>query len=489
MTVLPITTVINVNVTEEPAGIGVRNVNAVGLLTTESPNNSNPFGIYLSYAQVATDYGTSSVTAQMASNVFAQNPNILAGSGYLVIMPLLASVSATPGYFTTASIVANVANFAAVTNGDLTVTLDGVATNLSNLNFAFTTDLADIAAVLNAALPNATVTANSTEIIFTNNKVGTAATVALSTYAGGGTDLTGTTLLHSASGTATVGVNSTGETIAAAVTRTSALVSYTGLMSNLNLEDTAIETAATALQAQQIIFFQHGASTADIAGIATTVSSAGQSHTRILVYTGTQASANLMKSAYVGRFFSVDFTGSNTDLTMNLKQLANVTPDPYITTTLQIAANTAGANIYPSVAGYPCVLSAEGNTYDDIIYRNLALQFALQTNAFNYLAQTTTKVPQTESGMYGFKNSLAQVMQQFVINGCFAPGGWPSPDTFGNQQLFLNNITNYGFYIYSQPIAQQSSAARAARQAPLTQIAALGSGAIQTAAINVIVAF
>lgn len=488
--ILPLSTVINVNVTEEPTGIGLKNVNALGLFTNEIPNNSNTYGIYFSAAQVAADFGSNSVTAAMANNIFAQSPNILAGSGQLVIMPMIAAVSATSGHFNTVDLSTHVAAFQAVSNGNLKVTLNGTNVyNLGNLNFTNTATLADIAAVIDNAIPDCHVALSGNLMVFTNNKVGTAATVALASYSGGGTDLTGATLLNSAAGTATPGVNSSGETVGAAIARTSSVVSYTGLITNLNLEDAAIEAAAVVVQANDILFFVHTASTTDIAGIGTTVQQDSQTQTRVLEYTGTQAAANLMKAAYVGRFFCVDFTGSNTSITMNLKQLANVAPDGWMTSTLQVAAGIAGVNIYPSIDGYPCVISAGGNTYDDIIYRNLALQFALETAAFNYLAGTTTKIPQTEQGVNGLKNAIAQIMQQFVINGSLAPGAWPSPDTFGNQILFLSNIANFGYYIYSLPVAKQTPAARAARQAPLIQVAALGSGAIQYAAINVIVSF
>ena len=82
--------------------------------------------------------------------------------------------------------------------------------------------------------------------------------------------------------------------------------------------------------------------------------------------------------------------------------------------------------------------------------------------------------------MNGLKSAYAQVMQQFVVNGEFAPGAWNSSETFGSPQVFINNIAQVGYYIFSTPIAQQSSANRNARIAPLVQIAAKRSGAIQS---------
>ena len=111
---------------------------------------------------------------------------------------------------------------------------------------------------------------------------------------------------------------------------------------------------------------------------------------------------------------------------------------------------------------------------------------ALEVAIFNFLAQSSTKVPQTEPGMNGFKAGLITVMQQFVTNGELAPGAWNSSETFGDPQIFNQNIAQNGYYVYSQPVALQSAAARNARQAPLVQIAAKRAGAIQSANIIVV---
>lgn len=486
MSILPVTNIVNVTITDTPQGLSEKNVNSLALFTNELPNNSDAFNIYLSASQVAADYGTNSVTAQMANAVFAQSPNILSGAGQLVIIPMLAAVSATTGKIVTPDISANLAALIAVTNGSLKVTIDGVATNLSNLNFTNCLTLVDIAAVLDAVLTDAVVTANATTITFTSTKVGTTSTVALATFAGG-TDLSGVGYLHAATATATAGANSSGETILSAIARTSGAVGYVGVMTNLNLEDAAISTIAAGIQALDNMFLHHASSTQDIAGIATTIKNASETKTRILLYTGTQAAANLMKSAYAGRAFSVDFTGSNTSQTMNLKALATIVPDNGITQTLYNAAGIAGCDLYVSYDGVPSVFSTGGNDFFDNPYTDLALKFALQTAGFNFLRQTNTKVPQTEQGMNGLKNAYEQIMVQFVNNGCIAPGSWTSSETFGNPEIFLNNILNFGYYVYSLPIVQQQAAARAAREAPLVQMAIKRSGAIHTSDVIVIV--
>lgn len=487
--VLPVSNVINVTLQATPSGLALKNVNSLALFTNDAPLNlaASPYGIYINAPQVITDYGTNSKTAAMANAIFSQVPNILSGDGRLVILPMLASVSATSGQNVGANISANLAAIIAVTNGNLRVTVDGVVYNLAALNFTGCVTLADIASIIQAALTTVAVTASATVITFVSKKVGSTSTVALATYAGGGTDLTAAGLLNTAASVSTGGANSSGETLLAAITRTSGLVGYVGVMSTLNLED-AVKTAnSTGIQALDMLYFEHFGTPTDVLGICTTIQQAGNTKTRMQAYTAGQTLANLFKAGYASRLCSVDFTGSLTAATMNLKQLATVNPDPGITETLWVQAQTAGSDLYVSYDGVPSVVSTGGNDFSDNPYSDLALKFALTVAGFNYLRQTNTKVPQTEKGMNGLKAAYAAVMNQFIVNGCLAPGKWNSSQTFGDPEIFNDNVALYGFYIYSTPIAQQASTDRDARKAPLIQIAAKRAGAIHKSDVIVVV--
>ena len=486
---LPISEIINITISQTPQGLSLPNVNSVALFTNEAPINPatyGAYGVFVAPSAVSSAFGTNSVTAAMANAVFSQVPNILSGNGQLVVIPLISSVSATAGTFTTTNLSANIAGFAAVTNGDVHVTVNSTLYSLTGLNFSGCTTLAQIAQIFDNALPaGINVSAVTNTLVFTSDKVGSTSTVAIAAGSGG-TDLTGSGYLNSSAGTAAAGANSSGETILSAITRTSGLVGYCPVMTNLYLEDAAISTIAAGIQALDNLFIHQFTSLTDVAGEITTIQQATETKTRCLLYTMGQSAANLMKAAYVGRAASVDFTGSNTVSTMNLKELATISPDNGISQTVYSTLNAAGADAYVSYQGVPGVYSSGGNDYWDNQYANLALKFALETAAFNYLAQTNTKVPQTEPGMTGFKSALIKVMQQFVTNGELAPGGWNSSETFGDPQIFNQNILQNGYYVYSQPVILQSSAARNARQAPLTQIAGKRAGALQSANILVV---
>ena len=489
MTVLPITNVINVSITNTPSGLQETNVNSLALFTTETPDNLDPYTIYVSAAQVATDYGTATVTAQMANAIFAQTPNIRTGNGRLVILPLESAVSATQGDFTTTDVSANLTDIKLVANGDLKVTVDGVATDLTDLDFTNALTFADIAAILDAKLPDVIVEAVSTTgLKFTGKTVGDDSDITIGAISGGaGTDLAGSGYFNAAGGTATSGVDATGETLLDAIVRTEGDVSYVGVITDLAMEDDVLEATSDGIQAQDRMFIHQVSGIADIAGIGTTIKDSGNDKTRLVLYTESPQEANLVKSAYAGRAFSVNYNGSFTTQTMNLKQLATVTPDTGITQTNYTNADTAGLDLYISYKGVPSVLSSGGNDFFDNVYADLALKFSLETAGFNFLRQTNTKVPQTEQGMNGLKGAYAQVCERYVRNGAVAGGSWTSSEKFGDPEIFVQNILDTGYYIYSLPIVQQSSVEREARKAPLVQIAIKRAGAIHTSDVIVLV--
>lgn len=478
-TFLSVANIINIILQATPSGLTVKNPNNLGLFTTETPNNSDVFRRYIAPSDVATDYGTDSVTYAMANAIFGQTPNILSGGGQLTIIPMVAAVSATSGKFVTANISANLATIITVGAGDIKVTVDGVVHNLLALNFLNCVTLADVAAVFQAAMLDCLVTGDATTLTFTSKTGGTASTVALAVATGGtGTALNGAGYLNSAAGAATPGANSSGESLIAAVNRVTGVAPFMGIISNLVVEDAVKKTTADAIQPLSNMWICPIASVNQIAGIGTQIQQAGDFKTRMVIYTSDLEDANLFAAAYAGRGFSVDFTGSNTSSTMNLKQLAGIDPDSGINQTLYDACNTAGVDAYVSYDGVPSVFSTGGNDFFDNPYSDIAFEFALQAAGFNFLRQTNTKVPQTEAGMNGLKGAYANVCQQFVTNGCLAPGSWTSSETFGDPTIFRNNVLSQGYYIYSQPITQQNSSDREDRIAPLVQIAAKRAGAI-----------
>jgi len=369
---LALSNVINVSISQSPAGLNVFNTSNLALFTTGTPSPvfDDGYKIYKEPTEVGDDFGTSSITYEMALEIFSQKPNILLPGGSLIVIPFESS-----------------------------------------------------------------------------------------------------------------------ETLAAAITRTSDLVQYFGIMSTQIENSVNALAAALVIQALQKIGFIVQRDEAELdgpSGILYQLTAGSYTQTRGLYYgSDNDDDALLFMAGYAGRALSTDFAGSNTTQDIHLKTISGIQPDPTMTQTILGKAQTAGADCYVSLQGAPGVFSSGANLFFDQVYNSLWLASQIQVNGFNYLRGTNTKVPQTENGMDGLKGAYLQAVQQGIRNGYGAPGVWNSPITFGNQQDLYDNIAQYGYYIYSTPISQQSQADREDRKAPLVQIAFKEAGSIQSS--NVIV--
>lgn len=279
------------------------------------------------------------------------------------------------------------------------------------------------------------------------------------------------------------------ETLDEAITRTLTLVQYFGVMSTTIESEADTLAAAAVIQANTLIgfFVQRLASMVDPGETLDLLTTGGFTKSRGLLYVSTEADALDFKAAYAGRALSTVFSGSNTTQNMHLKTLATIQPDPGITQTILNAAVDAGADTYPSIKGFPCVFTSGENSFFDQVYNLEAFSLNLQIAGFNYLASATTKIPQTENGIDGLKGAYRAVCEQFVSNQYLAPGVWNSSTTFGNQQDLISNVEQFGYYIYSSPIATQLQVDRVARKAPLIQIAAKEAGAVNSSTVIVVV--
>src|ERR1019366_4731964 len=92
MSFVSVTNFVNVSVATPPAGLASYQVNNLAIFTKEAPINGAITalvpGIYVSPADVLTDWGTNSEVYAMANLIFSQSPNILDGGGQLIISPM-----------------------------------------------------------------------------------------------------------------------------------------------------------------------------------------------------------------------------------------------------------------------------------------------------------------------------------------------------------------------------------------------------------------
>ena len=215
------------------------------------------------------------------------------------------------------------------------------------------------------------------------------------------------------------------EKLDAAISRTEDLVQYFGIMSTqIESEADMLDAAAVVQALNKIAFFvQNDELTIDPGGTLDLLRTGNFTQSRGLFYGDPDADqALLMMAAYVGRALSVNFSGSNTTITMHLKDLLGIQPDPVMTQSLLQKAQAAGADVYISLQGVAKTFCSGANSFFDQVYNLQWLAGALQVAGFNFLAQSSTKVPQTEQGMDGLKSAYRKVLEQGITNQYLAPG-------------------------------------------------------------------
>lgn len=477
---VPLSYTINVSLSSVPTGLGEFDTNSIAIFTNEPANFSENYQAYITPTAVESDFGTDSLTAAMANALFTPVPNFRTGNGTLYIFPF-GGVNATAGSLTTSDLSTKVTNFQTVTNGVLNLTIDGTVTKVTGLDFSAVQNINDIVTVFNNQNLDVYIEATSdNKIKFTSKRFGTDSTVTVSaaTSAEGATDLYGATYLDGANATAAAGTNASGQTLAQAVKAAQQQVYFGGVLTTQQVDNDSLQANAVAIQALDCTYFEATTSLRNISVAGKAIQAAGLGKTRLPAYSLGARQAKLAIATYATTAKSVNYNGDNTSNTMNLKTLTGILPDTGLSDTYVQAAQTYGVDIYGNTGGMSVVYSNDNNGYTDEIEANLWFKKALEIAGFNYLRQTNTKIPQTESGMTGLKQAYAAVCRTGIRNNSFAPGTWNSAIPFGDPDDFAENIANEGYYIYSLPIAQQSQADREARKAPVVQIAVKRSGAV-----------
>nr|DAQ93708.1 MAG TPA: tail sheath protein [Caudoviricetes sp.] len=185
-----------------------------------------------------------------------------------------------------------------------------------------------------------------------------------------------------------------------------------------------------------------------------------------------------------GRAFTVNFNGSNTTITLKFKQEPGVTYET-LTVNQAAAVDAKNANVFVYYANDTAILQqgvmANGDFFDERHGLDW-LQNYVQTNLYNLLYTSTTKIPQTDAGVTRLLSNVEQSMDQSVTNGLVAAGVW-NGGPIG--QLNSGDTLTKGYYVYAQPLSEQAQADREARKAPLIQVACKLAGAVHYADVQI----
>jgi len=474
---VPVSYTVDVSLAATPSGFAEYNTNNIVIFSNEPANFSDAYRAYLGPESVATDFGTNSLTYKMATELYAPVPNFVTGGGNLYIFPF-GGTDATVATLTTGSIYANLSDIKDVTDGSLSITIDGETQQIDGIDFSTINTVADVATILQRLNLDVDIAVDGNTLVFTSRTPGDLSGVTINTISDAGViDISGASYLNVAAGTTTTGANAGGETLAEAVERALNQVYFGGVLTTQIIDDTTKQQNATALQAFDCICYDNLQSLLAISTFGAAIKTAGDSKTRTLAYSVSQELGKIAVAGYASIAKSVNYSGTDTANTLNLKTITGVVGDPNLNGTYVLAARDNGVDIYGNTGGLSVIYSNDNNGYTDDVEANLWHKKATEVAGFNYLRQTTTKIPQTEAGMTGLKTAYAGVCEQARRNGTVAPGTWNGSVPFGDPETFKRNIEETGYYIYSIPVALQNQTEREARKAPVVQIAIKRSGA------------
>ena len=279
------------------------------------------------------------------------------------------------------------------------------------------------------------------------------------------------------------------ETLAQAITAVLQFTNWYGLGIADDEDLTAAEITATAAAIQASSLSRVFAVTSDDSGIidsasttdiASTLKAAGYGRTFVQYSTKSKYAA---LSAF-GRAFTVNFTGNNTTITLKFKTEPGVTYET-LTSSQAAAVDAKNANVYVYYANDTAILQqgvmSNGDFFDERHGLDW-LQNYVQTDLFNALYTSTTKIPQTEAGITRLLTVVEKSLDQAVSNGLGAPGVWNGGDI---GQITAGDTLTKGYYVYAQPLSSQSQADREARKAPLIQAAIKLAGAVHYADVQI----
>jgi hypothetical protein len=444
---------------------------------------------YANISEVASDFGTTAQEYLAAATWFAQSPspdNIEIGrwanvpaAGALIGRPLSAAEQ-------------SMTLWRSITTGSFRVALDGAApTNIGPLNFSGAANLNAVAAIIDTAVTGGTMVWNANQAVFqmTSGTTGPTSSISFLTPPVIGVDISAMLGMTAGSGAIAAPGQAT-ETPLAALAAIDAMYSsqFYGVVcpgaADLDHDDLGLYCEAsdpphyyglTTAEPKVLIGTDH-------TDIASVMQSLGLNRTAVQ-YSTTNPYAIM---SYLGRILTTNWTGQNTAITLMYKHEPGVAPEN-VSSGQADTIQGKNCNVYVPYANGATLIQygvSSSGEYTDTIIGADALALDLQTSLFNVLYTSPTKIPQTDPGMSLLVTEATRTCAGYVANGYLSSGVWNAPG-FGT--LKQGDPISLGFYIYAPSMLLQTAADRAARKAPIIQIAAKTAGAIHSAEVVVFV--
>jgi len=489
---LPISRLVNVQVNLAPAPAQMQDISTLLILGSSNVIDVlERYRVYESIDAVAADFGTVAQEYLAALLWFQQAPQpskLLIGKwaqtatqGLLRAAPLSTAQQA-------------LANFTVVTTGAFHISVDGVANDVTGLNFSGATSLNGVASVIQTALQviypsmSCVWNANYNRFEFASPSTGVLSSVGFLSPPATGTDISGLLLGRSTDSGAYVVQGIAAETALEAASLFDNNFGQTWYaLTILGAVNADHESVAGYIEAGNNKHL-YGVSTQE-AGVLSSVSTTDIAY--ILKQLGYRRTVTQYSStspyavcSLLGRILTTNYNGNNTVITLMYKQEPGIVAETVNSTQIGVLEGK-NANIFVAYNNNTAIIErgvvASGDFLDIITGTDWAA-LSIQNGIFNLLYSNTTKIPQTDAGNQLIATTIESVCSQAVRNGLLAPGVWNSG---GFGALSQGDFLSKGFYVYAPPVANQSTADRAARKSVLFQVAAKLAGAIHTVDVQI----
>lgn len=477
---LPVNRIVDVTIQMSPLAAATRNFGAMLIVgASDVIDTQERIRAYSSVTDIANDFGTSAPEYQAAVAFFAQSPQ-----------PTTVQVgrwarSATSGLYKGKILSTSdqeMDNFTTISAGAFDVTIDGSVVNVTAVNLSAQSNLNGVASQVSAALQSkGTCVWNGQQFVIKSASTGQTSTVSTVT----------STQLSQAMGldSGTMVTGAPAETLEEATVALLDINTWYGAFYTGDIEDQDVINTAALISAStpsHICAFTLK-ETDELDGTQT--SSLGYElaqlgNNRVLpMYSSTNDNAAV---SVLGRMSTVNFEGSNTTITLMFKQCPGVEPE-YLKTSQANALQRNNVNVFAAYQNDTSILqygTMSGGWYIDEVHGLDWLQNRVETDLWNLLYTSTTKIGQDESGMTAILSTVNSSLEAGVRNGLIAPGVW-NGDEFGT--LKRGDTLTTGFYVYIQPLEEQAQADREQRKAPPIQIAVKLKGAVHSIDVTITV--
>lgn len=476
---VPISEFVDVSISIAPTPQGLSGFGQLLCLSREAGEGDDPITAderiryYSSMPAVALDYpDVDNEVNKAATAYYAQTPRprdflvgLIAGTSSAAVMH-----GVTP---------ATLPTLQAITNGGMTFQLDGTNVVLAGVTLAGATTMANVASIIQTAIqatrPGATCTLTGGVFVITSGTTGLTSTIHGATAESSGL-ATGLGVLAAQNPVIVQG--SDVDSPAYAATKCEQVNnSFYGVVIGSEYADTqAVLDMADWVEARPKVFF-NTTNDAVVLTSANTATITAQLKAKSLKKTLSIYSSipgDFAGASVAGRAFTVNFEGTNTTITLMYKKLPTINAVD-LNPTQRANMDRINCNAFLNVSGNSFFAEskmADGGFFDTV--HGLAwLQNRIETDVFNLMYTSNTKVPYDDTGVSMIIAKVDQGLRQGVRNGLIAPGN-TTDGTYLEQGYVINYV----------PVRDVSSADKGNRIYRGITFIAVGAGAIHRVIIT-----